>query len=473
MAIADFLFDGNAPASQSQFGQSVSGVPTFVSDYYAGLLNKANAVAADPYQAYTGPRVAATNTDQQKAYDLTRQNTGAYNGTLNSAIGTAQGALSQASPYFNAAGANLGAAGDATMAAVAPGSGGLSAAQPYLNQAAGSYTGQTVNAYMNPYTQNVIDQATLAANRNFSEKIMPQLSDTFTSAGQYGSSRHQEEADRAARDLTEGLQTNSAALLSNAYSAGQSAYGADASRYAGLGATAGSLGTQQQSALLSAGQNLGALGQAQGALGTSINSAGVNSASQLGSLAQQGQQMGTADASTLAASGADQQAQAQKNLDTAYGDFTNQKNYSQDQINWLNSLIKGTPYDTSQTQTQTGTSTGGTNTLSNLASLASSAYGISQLFKAQGGLVALKQGGSPPAAPMKHDGRSDTIAARVSPGEWIADAETVSLLGNGDTNAGAQRLEEMRQNLRKHKGKALSRGKFTPAAKRPEQYMGK
>lgn len=64
------------------------------------------------------------------------------------------------------------------------------------------------------------------------------------------------------------------------------------------------------------------------------------------------------------------------------------------------------------------------------------------------------------------DGRSDHIEARLSPNEYVFDSESVSLLGNGDGNAGARKLDEMRKNLRKHKGRALSKGEFSPNAKK-------
>ena len=70
-------------------------------------------------------------------------------------------------------------------------------------------------------------------------------------------------------------------------------------------------------------------------------------------------------------------------------------------------------------------------------------------------------------------GRSDEIDARLSDGEYVIDAETVALLGDGSTEAGVRRLDQMREKLRSHKGRALAKGKFSPDAKAPEQYLGK
>jgi hypothetical protein len=68
-------------------------------------------------------------------------------------------------------------------------------------------------------------------------------------------------------------------------------------------------------------------------------------------------------------------------------------------------------------------------------------------------------------------GRSDSIAAKLSDGEYVIDAETVALLGDGSSKAGAQRLDQMRVNVRKHKGQNLAKGRFSVNAKAPETYL--
>lgn len=83
------------------------------------------------------------------------------------------------------------------------------------------------------------------------------------------------------------------------------------------------------------------------------------------------------------------------------------------------------------------------------------------------------EGGGYAEGGSRGDGRSDHIEALLSPGEFVMDAETVSLLGNGSSEAGARRLEEMRQAVRKQKGGALSKGKFSPDAKSPLAYLSK
>lgn len=68
-------------------------------------------------------------------------------------------------------------------------------------------------------------------------------------------------------------------------------------------------------------------------------------------------------------------------------------------------------------------------------------------------------------------GRSDEIDARLSDGEYVMDAETVALLGDGSTKAGAKKLDLMRSQLREHKGKQLAKGKISPDAKSPLAYL--
>jgi hypothetical protein len=69
------------------------------------------------------------------------------------------------------------------------------------------------------------------------------------------------------------------------------------------------------------------------------------------------------------------------------------------------------------------------------------------------------------------DGRDDKIPALLSDGEYVIDAETVALLGNGSNKAGAELLDSFRVKVRKQKGKKLARGEFSDNAKRPEHYM--
>jgi len=69
------------------------------------------------------------------------------------------------------------------------------------------------------------------------------------------------------------------------------------------------------------------------------------------------------------------------------------------------------------------------------------------------------------------DGRSDDVNAVLSDGEYVMDAESVAMLGNGSSKAGAAKLDQMRSNLRQHKGRNLAGGKISSNAKSPLAYL--
>lgn len=68
-------------------------------------------------------------------------------------------------------------------------------------------------------------------------------------------------------------------------------------------------------------------------------------------------------------------------------------------------------------------------------------------------------------------GRGDEIDAKLSPKEYVMDAETVALAGDGDPDEGARQLDHLRKKLRMHKGRNLAKGKFSHKAKPLHNYM--
>ena len=71
-------------------------------------------------------------------------------------------------------------------------------------------------------------------------------------------------------------------------------------------------------------------------------------------------------------------------------------------------------------------------------------------------------------------GREDLIPALLSDGEYVIDAETMALLGDGSVEKAADLMDDFRQKIRKHKGAKLAKGGISPNAKSPLQYlMGK
>jgi hypothetical protein len=336
MGVLDFLFEGRPPASVTTYGQSIQNVPSWLSDYTQGLIARANTVAAEPYQAYQGPRVAGFSPLQQSAQNMASENVGKW------------------SPFTDAA--------QSGYQGVLGGPGALSQAAPYLQGGTESYTDQ-VDKYMNPYVENVVDRSTQLAQRKLEEQLMPSINKNFIQSGNYGSAGQQRAVGRALRDVTGEIQGQARAAYSDAYNQGAQLQGTEAMRQLQAGQMAGNLYGQDMSNQLQASQGLGGLGQMiQGLRGT--------------------------DAASLAAAGADQQAQTQRNLDLGYSDFLAQRGYPKEQVNWMSGIINGMPNMGGTTQTS---STGpaqsyGPSYASQLASLYSLYRGVKD-GKARGGLA--------------------------------------------------------------------------------------
>lgn len=332
MGVLDFLFQGKPPPSTTTYGETVQGIPQFMSDYTQGLLSRANAVAAEPYQPYGGPRLATFSPEQEEAFRMTRGSTGAFMPTIQSGLNLTGQAASRSA---------------------------YGAAQPYM-AAAGMAAPSMVRGYMSPYEDLVAGRIGELAGRNMRESIMPAINRDFIRAGQYGSTRMMDTIGSAMRDTQESALAQQAELLNRGYGQALGAAQTDLSRFANLGQLAGNLTTQDVNALLSAGSQMGALGQ-------------------------QGQAMNLKDLAALEAIGQTRQGQAQKGLDIAYGDFQRQRDYPQQQLSMLNALIRGLPYGGTTTTQSTGPAS--VYSPSPLAQIAGSAALMSGLRFAKGGKV--------------------------------------------------------------------------------------
>jgi hypothetical protein len=338
MSVLDFLFEGKPPKSVTTYGTATKDIPQWMSDYTQGLVAKANAVAAEPYQQYSGPRVAGFTGDQSTAFDLTRGNVGVAN------------------PYIGKAGQYAEAAGNTSP---------LATAAPYMNSAGKNWTDPGVaESYMNPYMENVFNRNEQLAMRNLNENFIPGLQDAFTSGGSFGGTRMEELGIRGTRDIAEGLNAQNNAALAAAYGQGADIFGSDANRQGNLATVAGNLATS----------------------GADI---GLKSAEAMGSLGQIAQKTGLTDAAAMEAIGAQQQQQGQKSLDTAYADFDAQRDYPRDTINWMNSVVKGIPYSETVNEARTGPSpVYQPSPLNQLAAAGSAIYGVNQATKQRrGGLI--------------------------------------------------------------------------------------
>lgn len=373
-----------------------------------------------------------TAQNQYLRQGLVDQNLNAGQGYFNQAgkmdiVGAAQ-------PYLNQAGQQniMGAANpylqqSSQTTAEALSDKALNAANPYL-QAASQSAASGISQYNSPYQQGVMDVIAKQGARNLSENLLPAVSDQFIKAGQFGGTRMGEFGSRALRDTQESILNQQAQAAQQGYGQALSASqadlarqaqlagtvgsisGADLSRvlqgagqYQNLAQTAGSLTGQQQQNLTNLGQttgqmtaqqmqNLASLGQAQTSAGQAQQQFGLSAAQaaqaaqaqdyqrqmsalqNVAGMAQQAQGMGYADTAALEAAGAAQQGQMQKQLTAAEQQYINQQNYPKQQLDWLNTQIRGMAPITPQITTNQGTTTGATYSPSALQQLATGLY---------------------------------------------------------------------------------------------------
>lgn len=402
------LFEGS-PQKATSYTTSSSETPKWMQDAIYKQIQAATNIADTPYQKYEIPRIAELSPLQQQAYtdvvsnqgfyqaDLDKAQTGMYDfgskGTADT-LGTAQGKYlydpTKVSSMISGGTGYLDKAGTTTADALAERA--LAAANPYLKSAAQTSV-QDINKYMSPYQQNVLDVIAKQGARNLQENIMPGISDAFIKAGQFGSSRMGELGARAMRDTQEAILAQQAQAAQQGYGQALSASQADLARQAQLAGTVGSISGADLSRILQGGAQYGSLGQTYLGAGQAQQQLGLGAAqaeqqaraqdyqrqmsalSQFANMQQQEQGMRTADVAALEAAGQAQQAQEQRLADMGYQQHMEKLMYPKQQMDWLNTQIRGMAPITPQTVTQSGTTTGATYSPSTLSQLATG-YGV-------------------------------------------------------------------------------------------------
>ena len=276
--------------------------------FYQGDIDKAQSGMYDFGSKGTADALQKAQS-QYLRQDLVGKNLDAGQGYFNQAgkldvVGAAQPALSRAmgmdavgaaQPYLNQAGAAAGniynaaqpymnQAGSTTAQALSDRA--LNAANPYLTAAAQS-SAQGVGQYMSPYQSGVMDVIAKQAGRNLSENILPNVSDAFIKAGQFGSSRMGEFGSRALRDTQEAVLNQQAQLANQGYGQALGASQADLARQAQLAGTVGSISGADLSRVLQGGAQYGNLAQTQGQLTGQQASALANLGQTTGQLTSQ------------------------------------------------------------------------------------------------------------------------------------------------------------------------------------------
>lgn len=268
---SDFLFSGTPPTSFTSTSYENKSLPDWWQAAAQGLIGKASSIASQPYPQYTGPRVAGWDPLQTQAYN----NADSFMPQVNSELQGAQDLTNSGSQLFN---------------------------QNDFNQ------------FMNPYNKNVTDTIAQLGAQNLSENLLPAVNDTFTKAGQFGSSRNADFTNRAVRDTQNSILQQQSAALQSGFANSMNSY------------------QTAQGNQLAGGKQLGALGALTQATGQAQNNQDY-------------------------ALGAAGQGQQQTNLNQAYSDFTNQTQYPQQMLSLLNNIIHGVGTNVQGSGTTTTNST--------------------------------------------------------------------------------------------------------------------
>lgn len=342
MGLFDFLTEGKPPTAVPVSSTEQTVLPDWYTNYAMDILANQQAIAGRPFQAYVDasgkpiPRIADFSPDQQQGFQATREGAFTFRPELGQASNVAQGTLGRSS--LAAAQPNLQQAGQYTSQSTTPT--GLSMAQPFLGQA-GQTSVSNIGAYMNPYTEQVVNRIGALGARTLQEQLIPGIQSQMIAAGQFGGTRQAELMGRALRDTMEGVSAQQAQALQQGYGQAAGLSQADLERQAQLASTAGSLGFQQQGALARAGEQMGALGQQIGSLYGADTANQLAAARQLADLAQQRQTQELTGAGALQQIGAQQQALAQKNLDFAREEFMREQEYPQQQVTGMLGALAG------------------------------------------------------------------------------------------------------------------------------------
>jgi hypothetical protein len=377
MALTDFLFNGSPPASTTTYGSSTSSLPAWYNDYTQGLISKANAIAASPYQAYSGARIAGFQPQQEQAF----QNTG----------NLAQSFQSQFDPSGNITGGAFAPAAQMTQNAGQGNSLDQYGSQNVYNQAMGpgitnqfnQSVGDTirnvnqssagnVNQYLSPYIGNVVSQAGRQGAQDLNAALS-NVNDKYIGSGQFGGSRMGAGIGNAITQSNANTLANQSSLLNQGYTQALGASQADLSRQLQGAQQLGGLASTQQ-------QNLANIGNQLGQFGSADLSRQLQAGQQLGQIAQTAGASGLQQNAALQAAAQQQQQNQQQQLDTAYQDFQNQVQYPYQQASFLNNIIRGLQIPATQTFSQTGpASVYQPSPLSQLAAVGTGIAGLSKL----------------------------------------------------------------------------------------------
>lgn len=150
------------------------------------------------------------------------------------------------------------------------GMGTMGAGADLANMAGSTAAPNIVNAYMNPYQSNVVDEMARLQDRNLRESLMPAMKGAAGAMGQFGSQRQFQATGNMLRDMQSDLLGKQFGALNTGYNSAMTSAQNDLTRSMQAGQTLGSIGTQQSQAAKSGLDQLMTLGGVEQQLGQKV-----------------------------------------------------------------------------------------------------------------------------------------------------------------------------------------------------------
>jgi len=292
--------------------------PGYYTDYISNLAKQGTQYGVGGANA---PTFVSAQPLQQQAFDAAKSNVGNYQPSLDAA-----GNL-----MTQAAGTDITGASNPYLTAGTTTS-GLSVANPYL-QAGTSSAADLVGNYMNPYTQNVVDQIRMANQQNIAQNLSPGITGGAVGSGQFGSQRGANALALGISNANIGALGQQAQALQSGYAQALAAAQAQRAGQLTAGQTSGTLQNQFNTNQVNAGQIAGNMATQQAQNLRDVGTQRLN-------LGQQQQTQGISDVNQLATMGGQQQQILQ-----------NQQLFPLDVLAKQAAVLSGAQIPTTQTQT--------------------------------------------------------------------------------------------------------------------------
>lgn len=319
-----------------------SNLPAYAKPYYQSLMDRGQAESQQPYEAYSGQRLAgesdatATGLNQMSNYAASGNQGVNTSNAITGAV--AQGALGYGNYQSNSiTGSNVGTS---------------------------TFDQNAANQYMNPYINDVISSTQRDAVTN-AQIEQQQRNLASAQSGSFGGSRAAVQNELAANSLQKNLSDIYSSGMSSAYTNAQSQFNTDQGR-----ALDAAQGNQQNA--LSAQTSNEQLRQSGAQIGLSGLGLANDTAKQFSANQAQTDASALQKAQAQLGVGQTQENYTQQSLDQSYQDFVNQRDSEKQNLQFYSSLLQGVPVSANSDVQSTSPT-------NNIAGALSSAGGLAAL----------------------------------------------------------------------------------------------